>query len=206
MSTSICSRAAQTVYGLTANAFGFEFCLHVFDTYLVEFVDGYCYVHHLVGMTYGLGYSVEDFTVVELEGHIDAEVTEDMFHNLGQLEFAQQTAGTYHVDVALVEFAVPAFLGPVGTPYGLYLIAAEREGQFALMLYHVAGQRYGKVVTQTLFADVCRKGVGRYARSLYTVGNSLHVIGGEPTGKVARVENFEQQFVALFAVFACECC
>ena len=88
----------------------------------------------------------------------------------------------------------------------MYVVGGEREGTCAVMWYDVTGQRYGKVVTQTLFADVCREGVGRYARGLYTVGNSLHVIGGEPTGKGARVENFEQQFVALFVVFACEWC
>ena len=54
----------------------------IVDTDLLEFVDGDRYVHHLVGMSDGFGYAVEDLTVVHLERYVDAELAEDTLHDL----------------------------------------------------------------------------------------------------------------------------
>jgi len=45
-------------------------------------------------------------------------------------------------------------LGPVGTPYRLYLVTLERKRDIVPVLYHVAGEWYGKVVAQPFLADL----------------------------------------------------
>ena len=72
-----------------------------------------------------------------------------------QFHFVEQRVGANHVGIALVELTVATFLWSVGTPYRLNLEAAERELQFVAVLYHKACERHGKVVAQTLLANLC---------------------------------------------------
>ena len=103
-----------------------------------------------------LGDAEQDFAVVHLQRHADAQRPEHALDDLDQFDLAQQRAGADHVDVALVEFAVTAFLRPVGAPYGLDLVALEGERQFALVLYDIARERHREVVTEPLLADFRR--------------------------------------------------
>ena len=97
-------------------------------------------------MAYGFGDAEEHLAVVDLECHGYAQIAENAFHDLDEFQFAQQAAAADDIYVALVEFTVATFLRSVGTPYGLYLITAERECYLALVLHDVTSQRYRKVV------------------------------------------------------------
>ena len=163
-----------------------QFGLDVVQTDLFQFVDGHRDVHHLVGMTDRLGDSEQDLAVVHLQCHADSQRPEDALDNLHQFDLAQQRARADHVDVTLIEFAVTALLGTVGSPDGLDLIAFEGEGQLALMLHDIAGKGDRQVVTQPLFADF---------RGL------THLVVRKSGGIVARIEDLEEQFVTLVAVF-----
>ena len=147
-----------------------------FEPDLVEFVDGHGDVHHLVGSSADFCEPCEHLAVVDLQGDADAELAEDRVHDLHQFQFVQLGAGSDHVDVALVEFAVAALLRAVCAPHGLDLEALEREGNLVLVLHHVAGEGNGEVVTQALF------------RSL--------------GGLLAAVHHPEQELVSLVAVLA----
>ena len=91
------------VYGLDADFF--------------ELVDGYGDVHHLVGVSDCFGDTGENFPVVHLERHTDAQFGEDGGHNFDQFHFIEQAPAADHVHVALVEFAVASFLRTVGPPH-----------------------------------------------------------------------------------------
>ena len=138
-------------------------------------------------MADGFGDAEQDLAVVHLQRHADAEGLEHPFDDLDQFDLAQQRARADHVDVALVEFAVAAFLRPVGAPHGLNLVAFEGERQFALMLHDVTRERHRKVVTKSFFADFRR---------------AAHLLVRQSGGVVARIENLEQELVALVAVLA----
>ena len=161
--------------------------LHVVQPDLFELVDGDGDVHHHVGMADRLGDAEQDFAVVHLQRHADAQRPEHALDDFDQFDLAQQRAGADHVDVALVEFAVTAFLRPVGAPYGLDLVALEGKRQFALVLYDIARERHREVVTEPLLADFRRL---------------PHLIAGQAGGVVARIEYLEEELVALVAVFA----
>ena len=164
-----------------------QFGPHVLQPDLLELVDGHGDVRHLVCMADGFGYAVENLAVVHLQRDADAQRREDPLDDLHQLHLAQQRARADHVHVALVEFAVTPLLRTVGTPHGLHLVTLEREGQFALMLHDIAREGDGQIVAQPLLADV------RGAAQLPV---------RKARGVVARVENPEQELVALVAVLA----
>ena len=164
-----------------------QFGLHVVDTDLLQLVDRHRDVDHLVGMADRLGDAVENLAVVHSERHGDAQLAENALDDLHQLHLVQQRTRAHDVNVALVEFAVAAFLRPVGTPDGLDLIPLERQDDLALMLHDVAREGHREVVTQPLFADFRRL---------------PQFVGCKSRRIVARIENLEQQLVALVAVFS----
>ncbi|OPZ96359.1 MAG: hypothetical protein BWY72_01687 [Bacteroidetes bacterium ADurb.Bin416] len=90
------------------------------------------------------------------------------------------------------KFPVPAFLGTVGAPNGLDLVAFERKAELVLVHDHVPGKGYGQVVAQAFFGDAG----GELVR-----GGLLTFLGVEAAQKIARIEDFEEQFVAFFTVF-----
>ena len=107
--------------------------------------------------------------------------------DLHQLDLAQQRARADDVDVALVELAVAPLLRTVGAPHRLHLVTLEGEGDFTLVLNHVAGERDRQVVAQALLANL---------------REAAQVALAEPRRVVARVEHAEEQLVALVAVLA----
>ena len=147
-------------HGLFADAVGRQFGVHVVQPYLVQFVDGHGDVHNLVGRSDHFGNAGENLAVVQLDAHADAEFGEHGVHNLHQFHLVEQRVAAHHVGVTLVKLAVAPLLRPVGPPHRLNLVALERHGQLVAVLHHVAGERDGQVVAQSLLAQSCRQVVG----------------------------------------------
>ena len=103
-----------------------------------------------------LGDAVEDFAVVHPERHADPQLSEDPLDDLDQFDLVEQRARADNIDIALVEFAVAPLLRPVGTPYGLDLVALERQRDLGAVLHDIPRKGNGQVVPQALFADFRR--------------------------------------------------
>ena len=185
----------QRGHGLLGDTFRKQLFVDRFDSYLFEFVDRHGDVGHLVGVTDGLGDAVQDLAVVHLQRDPDAEFFEHGRHDFDQLDFVEQAAAADDIDVALEKLAVASLLRPVGAPYRLDLVAPERERDFVLVLYDVAGERYGEVVTQSFFAHFHRQ------RVAVGVG-ILQRFGCDSAQEVPRIQDFKEQLVALVAVFS----
>ena len=91
-----------------------------------------------------------------------AEDLGDDERHLG-LEVRRQLADVDDVDVGLGELAVAALLRPLAAPHLLDLVAAEREGEVAGVLEHVAGERHGEVEVQAQLGVACRVVAGQPA-------------------------------------------
>ena len=182
----------QFLYGLIGKPYGAEFIVHLFETDLVKFVNGHGDVHDFVRRPDGFGNAGKDFAVIDFDAHVDAESREHLVHDLHQLHLVEQGIGAHHVGIALVKLAVTSLLRAVGAPYGLDLIAFERQLQLVAVLHHEAGEGHGEVVAQSLFTEAG----GQLCGILFAV-----FIGRHLASEVARIENFEEQFVALFAIF-----
>ena len=164
---------------------------HIVETYLVQLVDGHGDVDNFVGCTNHLGDTGKHLAVVDFHHHIDAQLAENHVDHLHQLELVELRGGANHVGVALIEFSVATLLRPVGTPHRLQLVAAEGEGDLVAMLDNETGEGNGEVIAQATVTNLrCHLVI------ILLEINILH--------EVARIEHLEQQFVALFAIFAHE--
>ena len=99
-----------------------------------------------------VGNACKDFSVVDFKGYFDTQFLEHGIDHLYQFQLVEQGGAANHVGIALVEFAVAAFLRAVGTPHGLQLIAAEGEGELVAVLDNKTSKGYGEVVAQTTVA------------------------------------------------------
>jgi hypothetical protein len=63
-----------------------------------------------------------------------------------KLIFIQQGITADNINIALKEFAVPAFLGTIGPPHRLDLISFEGENDLITMLDDISGEGYCKVI------------------------------------------------------------
>ena len=92
-----------------------------------------------------------DLAVVDLDAELPhrqaAERLGDDERHLG-LEVRRELADVDDVDVGLGELAEAPLLRPLAAPDLLDLVAAEREGELAGVLEHVAGERHGEVEVQ----------------------------------------------------------
>ena len=140
-------------------------------------------------MTNHLGNTIEDLAVVHLQCHADAERLEYTLHDLHKLHLTQERLRADDIDIALVELAIATLLRTVGTPYGLHLVTLEGECNLVLVLHNVAGKRHREVVAQTLLRDL---------RGL------THLLIREVSSVVARIQDLEEQFVALVAILTQE--
>ena len=144
----------QFLDGIGRNSVFSQFCIHVFDTDFVQFIDGYRDIYDLICLTYHLSNSCEDLTVVDFDTYPYSELREYRIDNLHQLHLVQQRIRSYHICITLIELSVATLLRTVGTPYGLNLIALEWQRQFLTMHHHIAGKRYGKIISQTFLAEL----------------------------------------------------
>ena len=97
-----------------------------------------------------------------------------------------------HVDVALVELTEAAALGALAAVHPLHLVATEREGQFMLVLGHVARQRHGQVEAQRHFRQrtVTRfGGVGQRTGGLHEIHLALGLATGLGQQHVGQLEH-----------------
>ena len=174
-------------------AFLTQFCIHVLQADLVEFVDGYGNIYQQFRSTDHFGDAGQNLAVVHLDSHTDTETVEYLINNLNEFHFVQQAVAAHHIRIALEELTVASFLGTIGTPDRLYLVALEGEAEFFFVHRHKTGKRNGQVITQTFFANAGSQS-GRAALLQFLRLD----IGQEVTG----IENLEKQFVALLSVFA----
>ena len=121
-----------------------------------------------------------------MDAHAHAQFAKDGVYHLHQLQFVNLGTAADDVYIALVELTVAAFLGTVGPPDRLDLEALEGEGDLALVLYHVTGERHGEVVSEALFAHLRGQGLVK-----------VHAAEG-----VAGIEDAEQELVPFLAVLA----
>ena len=175
-----------------AQTSGGEFFVHI-D--FIEFVDVHRDVDDAVGRSDDFGDAAQDFAIVDLDGDANAEAREHLVDDLHQLHLIEQRVGADHVGIALIKLAVAAFLWAVGAPHGLDLVAFERHLQFVAVLHDVAREGHGEVVAQTFFAKLGRQCCRRSFVVLLRLNAAF---------EVAAIEDFEQEFVALFAIFAHE--
>ena len=84
-----------------------------------------------------------------MQAHVDTQTAIYFFHNLNQLQLAEQAVRTDDIHVTLVELAIAAFLRTVSTPYRLNLVALEGETELLAVLHDIARKGNGQVITQT---------------------------------------------------------
>ena len=142
-------------------------------------------------MTNYLCKSLKYFAVVYLYADIYIQFAEDLVGYLYQLQFVYLGLAAYHIHIALVEFAVASLLRAVRSPYRLNLEAFEREGNLVLVLDNISCKWNGKVVAQSLLANL--KGEGIAVRELFSINSGKGLAG---------VEYLEEQLVSLVAILA----
>ena len=137
----------------------------------------------------------QDFAVINFQYKIfDTQITHHLMHHQHNFGFAQQRIRSHNVGIALVKLPVATFLGSVGPPNGLHLIAFEREGKRVPVHNHIAGKRHRKVITKPLFSNFRE----------HRFGAGDQIIRRKTGRKIARIQDFEQQLVALIAIFTSE--
>ena len=130
-----------------------------------------------------------------MQRNANTETAIHLRYYLDELHLAEQGVGTYHIHVALIELAVATFLRTVSTPYGLYLITFEGELNLLAVLHHEACKRHGEVIAQPFLADLGGQGAN---------GGLVECLVRDSAFPVARIEDLEEQFVALLAVLTHE--
>ena len=103
----------------------------------------------------------------------------------------QEGVGADHVGIALVKLAVPTLLGAICTPYRLYLIPLEWEGDLITMLHHIPSKGDRQVIPQSTVAGSGGK-VSRIDRQ--------QLLSVEVLEAVARVEDAEDKPIPLVAI------
>ena len=67
-----------------------QFGIHSVQTYLVKLVNCNGYIHNLIGLTDGFGYSGQYLAVVQLDCHTDTELAEHHIYHLDKLYLIEQ--------------------------------------------------------------------------------------------------------------------
>ena len=173
-----------------------QLLIDIIQTNLVEFVDGNGDIHDFIGLTNHFGNTGEYLSVVDLDLHINTKTCEYGIDNLHEFNLIEQGVATDNIGITLIELAVATTLWTVGTPYGLYLIALERQLEFVAVHHYIACKRDGKVIAKTLLADTGSK--------TKRIG-ILEFVVAHLTEEVTTIEHLEEEFVALFAILAHEC-
>ena len=111
--------------GLTAQPAFFQLFTYFLFADFIQLVDGSADVGQFVGFAYHFGNAGEDFAVVNLDDHGDSKRLENLIGNLHQFGFVEQAGAANDIHIALIELAIAALLGSVGTPYRLHLVTLE---------------------------------------------------------------------------------
>ena len=193
----------QFVNGRCINAPSCQFFLDGIQADFFQLVDRHRDIGHLVRMAYRFRNPVQDLAVVDLDHDPDPETGKDFLHHLHQFGFVQQGIRSDHIGIALVKLAVTSLLRTIGPPYGLYLVAFEREAEFILVLDHETGERHSQVVTKPFLADFRQQGPAqRLGIRIMALPLALGIDQARLVGEITGIENLEEQLVAFFPVFA----
>ena len=183
----------QAGYGIVAQTLAAQLLVYLVESHLVELVDGYGNIDNLIGSTYDFGDTGKNFAVVEFDSYANVEAAEYIVDDVQQLHLVEQRVGADDVAVALIELTVATLLRAVGAPHGLYLVTLEGECEFVAVHNNIASKGHSEVISQSLLAQA-----GCQAGSV-----ALAQLGIFDTRKeVARVENFEKEFITFFAIFS----
>ncbi len=173
-----------------------HFRLYLLETDLVQLVDRHRDVYDLVRKAADLCQTGQHLAVVDLNEYPNSQQAEHPIHDLHEFQFIDLRFAADHIDIALVEFPVPALLRTVGTPDRLYLESLERKGDVILMHHHVAGERHGQIVPEPFLANPLGNRSAVHARG-GTILLEIH-----PGEAVTGIQHPEQQFIALVSVLA----
>ena len=181
--------------GFLAEALVAQLGIHIIQSDFVQLIDSDGDIHQLISLPDDFRDAREDFAVIHLDADTDTEAAEHFVHDLDELHLVDERVRAYDVAIALIELAVTAFLRAVGAPNRLNLVSLEGKTDFVAMLDDEAGKGDGEVVAEAFFAGLGSELRGIHLRKLFT----------RHAGKaVAGVEDFEEEFVSFFAVFAHE--
>jgi histidyl-tRNA synthetase len=175
------------------DAFFDQFRTDIVQTDFVEFVYGYGNVCETFFLSQYLSQPGQNLTVVEFDANPDAQIVEHRIEQLQQFYLVEQGIAAHNIGVALKKFPVTPFLGTISPPNRLNLVTFERKDNFVAVHHNVAGKRHCQVVTQSLLRNKPGQPAGFSAQQFLVA---------EFAGKVARIQNLEQQFIALVPVFA----
>ena len=128
------------IHSFLRNAFIEQFFIYLFQTNFIEFVDGNGNVYNAILFANHFGNSGQNLTVVNFHNGVDFQLRENGINNLHQLHFVEQRIAAHNIDIALVKFAVTAFLRAIGTPNRLNLVTFKRERNVVAVLHHEAGK------------------------------------------------------------------
>jgi hypothetical protein len=98
--------------------------------------------------------AAQELAMVEMDGEVaEGQVLEDRRDHRRDLrvEARRQRVLADHVDIALVELAVPPALRPLAAVHPLHLVAAEGKGELVFMFGDIARQRDREVEAQRQF-------------------------------------------------------
>ena len=143
--------------GRFADSIATQFLVDIVKTNLVEFVDCNGDIHDFIGFAYHFGNTRENLTVVDLDLHIDTQAGEHGVDNLHQFNLVEQGVAANNIGITLIELAIATTLRTVGTPYGLNLIAFERQLEFVAVHDNIACEGHGEVVAQSFLTDAGSK-------------------------------------------------
>ena len=144
----------QFLNGLLCQTIGEQFGIHIVETDLIEFVNGYGDIYNFLGFANHFGNTGKNLAVIDFDSHTYAKAVEHLVYDLHQLYFVEQAVGANHVGITLIELSVSTFLRTVGTPHGLNLIALKRHLQFLPVLHHEASKRHCQIVAKSFLTEL----------------------------------------------------
>ena len=71
------------------DTFFLQFCIHIVQTYFIQFINGYCDIHYFISLTNNLSDTSQNLTVINLNTNPDTQTGKDRINNLHQLYFIQ---------------------------------------------------------------------------------------------------------------------
>ena len=173
-----------------------HFCLHAFQTNLVQLVNCDGDVYDLIRKTADFSEARQHFPIVNLDENIYVQQAENLIDYLNQFKLIHLRLGANHVHVTLAELTIAPFLRPVRPPHRLQLEPFEWKRNLALVLHHITSERHREVISQPFFAHCLgKRSTVHRARNLVDIFIEIDSAEGIPA-----IQHPEKQFVALVPV------
>ncbi len=129
---------------------------------------------------------------------VDVELMHHLFNHQYNLSFTDQWISAHHIGIALIKFAIPSFLRPVGTPHGLNLVAFKRQGYFVAVHHHVAGKGNSEVVAKAEFWFLRKP---KFVNAI----EGINFFSGESGSQTFVRPNLINKFTSFFTIFSFKC-